>query len=178
MKRSEVLQLLNLKNADLNRLLSVIDKSLFDAQEIPDELVEQLLKKKEGTASNKGVGGGELTTEQQTIQELDSGDRAYRDSFTLLRQQSIQRAVSAGVLTGAETLRAYVAAEAQSFEELSMHLNSARAKAMFEIYDNPMDQLLGEFGISPVTATMGRIAGSIPQPVKPCLPNSYLNRRN
>lgn len=178
MKRSEVLQLLNLKNADLNRLLSIIDKSLFDAQEIPDELVEQLLKKKEGTASNKGVGGGELTTEQQTIQELDSGDRAYRDSFSLLRQQSIQRAVSAGVLTGVETLRAYVAAEAQSFEELSRHLNSARTEAMVEIYANPMDELLGEFGISPITKTMGRIACSIPQPVKPCLPSSYLNRRN
>lgn len=173
MKRTELLQLLKIKNSDLNRLLSAIDKSLFDTQEIPDEIAQLLLDK-----TNKKVSGGELTPEQQTIQELDSGDRAYIDSFSLLREQSIQRGVSAGVFNGAEAIRAYMAAEAQSVEELTYHLNSARARAMSNIYDIPMNELLGEFGISPITQTMGRIAGSIPKPVKPLLPSSYLSNRS
>lgn len=179
MKRQEVLQLFNLTNPALDEVLSKYNKKLYQAQEIPDDIVEQMLIAKEKAAQPKQqVKGGEMTPEQETIQNLQSGDRAYSDVFTVLRNQGIQRGATAGVLTGTETLRAYVAGEAQALEEMGQRLIEARRQAMGEIYDNPLDEALGELGIRPVAKTMGAIASSIPKPVKPCLPSSYLSSSN
>jgi len=181
MKRAEVLQLINVTNPQLDKMLSAIDKTLYGVNEIPDEIVEQLLSAKEKAAQNANrqqVKGGDLTPEQETISNLSSGDRAHRDIFSVLRSQGIQRGATAGVLTGTETLRAYVAGEAQSLEELGQRLIESRMQAMREIYESPLDQALGELGLRPVEKTMAVIAGSIPQPVKPCLPSSYLSSSN
>ena len=182
MKRSEVLQLFNLTNPALDELLARHDKKLYGAQEIPDDVVEMMLLAKEKSAQPKQqasqVSGGAMTPEQETIANLQSGDRAYRDIFSVLRNQGIQRGVTAGVLTGTETLRAYAAGEAQALEEIGQRLIEARRQAMGEIYDNPLDQVLGELGVNPVAKTMGAIASSIPKLVKPCLPSSYLSSKS
>lgn len=179
MKRSEVLQLFNLTNPALDELLAKHDKKLYGAQEIPDDIVEVMLLAKEKSAQPKQqVSGGAMTPEQETIQNLQSGDRAYFDVFSVLRNQGIQRGATAGVLTGTETLRAYVAGETQALAEIGQRLIEARKQAMGEIYDNPLDQALGELGVRPVAQTMGAIASSIPKPVKPCLPSSYLSSKS
>lgn len=179
MKRSEILQLFNLTNPALDELLAKHDKKLYGAQEIPDDIVEKMLVAKEKASQPKQqVPGGAMTPEQETIQNLQSGDRAYSDVFSVLRSQGIQRGATAGVLTGTETLRAYVAGEAQALEEIGQRLIAARTQAMGEIYDDPLDQALGELGVRPVAKTMGVIASSIPKPVKPCLPSSYLSSKS
>ena len=179
MNRKEVLQLLNINNPQLNRLLTEIDRSLYDVQEIPDNIVQEILDAKEKSAQPKAqVKGGEITAEQETIQSLEAGDRAYGDVFSILRNQGIQRGATAGVLSGQDSIRAYIAGEAQSIQEIGNHLIQARARVLSEVYENHLEECLGELGITPVTKTMGEIASSIPKPVKPCLPSSYLNKKN